>query len=133
MGSLEFAWSRCIRDLRGDLPPDSAWQQLKDHYSEPHRAYHTLQHLRECFDWFDQIQSQIPAPGEVAFALFYHDAVYDPRSSDNEERSAELALHVLQTHVHVRTDASRVEDLILATKHDAVPNDIDAQFLVDID
>ena len=62
-------------------------QQLR----EPHRHYHTLEHLRECFGRFADIRKLAQHPEEVEIALWYHDAIYDVKKSDNEERSAELA------------------------------------------
>src|SRR5262249_27241910 len=101
-------------------------------YGEPHRAYHTLRHLEECFAWFERVRGLARNPGEVALALFFHDAIYDPRAHDNEAKSAALAASVLR-----RCGASAAEPavrkLILATKHDAVPDEWDACLLVDID
>jgi predicted metal-dependent HD superfamily phosphohydrolase len=72
--------------------------------------------------------------GEVAFALLYHDAIYDTHAQDNEERSAELAVEVLDEYTAIDRDiADRVRSLILVTKHDAQPASQDEQILVDID
>ncbi len=109
------------------------WEQLQARYSEPHRAYHTLQHLQECFTWFGQVRALAVRPGDVAFALFYHDAIYDPRAANNEEQSANLATSVLSEYVRGDSEPERVVSLIWATKHDAVPEDDDARLLVDID
>jgi predicted metal-dependent HD superfamily phosphohydrolase len=73
------------------------------------------------------------APGEAALALWYHDAIYDTHASDNEARSAALARAVLAAAGAQEPTIVSVERLILATKHDAVPRDRDAQILVDID
>jgi predicted metal-dependent HD superfamily phosphohydrolase len=129
MITLESAWQRCFRDL-GTTPPLHAFDELRWRYSEPRRAYHTLEHLRECFAWFDQVHDRVRAPGEVALALFYHDAIYDPRAADNEAKSAALAAKVLARRAAI---AQRVSALILTTRHDAPAQDGDAQTLVDID
>jgi predicted metal-dependent HD superfamily phosphohydrolase len=109
------------------------WEELRARYSEPHRAYHTLQHLEECFGWFEQVRALARQPGEIAFALFYHDAIYDTHASDNEAQSAKLAADVLGEYVRGDSDAARISSLIMATKHDAAPTDADARLLVDID
>jgi predicted metal-dependent HD superfamily phosphohydrolase len=133
MSQLSTAWLRCFHDLGGSRPPPCTWEELQARYSEPHRAYHTLQHLKECFAWFEQTRSLARHPGDVAFALFYHDAVYDSHAHDNEARSAELAEDVLGEYVRGDAEPQRIVALIMATKHDAVPADNDAQLLVDID
>ena len=51
------------------------YDALLARYSEPRRRYHTLQHLAECFAAFD-----------VELALWFHDAIYNTRRSDNEQR-----------------------------------------------
>ncbi|MEN3941747.1 hypothetical protein WJU23_10675 [Prosthecobacter sp. SYSU 5D2] len=83
-------------------------------YAEPQRAYHTLQHLEECLAEYDRaIQTgEINNPLELECALWFHDAVYDPQGSGNEEKSAELALEFL-----AGDEASpRVTQLVLLTR-----------------
>jgi predicted metal-dependent HD superfamily phosphohydrolase len=133
MSTLERWWRRCFEDIGGSEPPDCVWEELQARYSEPHRAYHTLQHLQECFGWFEQVRALTRQPGDIAFALFYHDAIYDTHASDNEAQSAKLAADVLSEYVRGDADAARVSSLIMATKHDAEPSDADACLLVDID
>jgi predicted metal-dependent HD superfamily phosphohydrolase len=133
MGLLETAWAQCFEDIGGSQPPPCTFEELQARYSEPHRAYHTLQHLEECFGWFAQVRPQFRRPGEAAFAIFYHDAIYDTHAHDNEKRSAELANDVISEYVRGDADADGVIALIMATTHDASPLDADAQLLVDID
>ena len=131
MGILDESWRRCFDDLGAALPARQVFDQLLARYDEPHRAYHTHQHLEECFGWMTQARDLMRRPGEVAFALFYHDAIYDTHAPDNEAQSAELAAAVWEAHAG--GSAAAVRDLIAATKHDAAAPDGDAQVLVDID
>ena len=127
-------WTQCFADLDVAQPPACAFDELTQRYSEPHRAYHALQHLEECFAWYESARSLARAPGEVAFALFYHDAIYDTRAKDNEERSAELAAAVLEEYCGAgRALVGSITGLILATLHDAIPASGDMRVLVDID
>lgn len=67
---------------------------LARHYGEPHRAYHDATHIAEVLGWFDAV-AEGPgwqAPRDVYDAILFHDVIYDGRASDNETRSAELAL-----------------------------------------
>lgn len=43
-------------DLGVALPADEIYQKVVSGYSEPHRKYHTLQHLEECLAHFDRVR-----------------------------------------------------------------------------
>ncbi len=122
---LENHWRRSFEAL-GLAVPQGVFQALVERYQEPHRAYHTLQHISECVSRLTTVRR---APGEVALGVWFHDAIYDPRSADNEKRSAAWARAVLGDTAVGR----KVETMILATKHDAVPQDAASRLLVDID
>lgn len=115
----------------------AAYDDLVRRYAEPHRAYHTMQHLAECLARWEQVRGEAERPGEVELALWYHDAVYDPRREDNEARSAALARAAILAAGPVsgsaRAMADRVEALILATRHDVPPAPGDEALLVDVD
>ena len=66
-------------------------------------------------------------------ALWFHDAIYDVKGSGNEERSAEWAHRALTSAGAAAAAAERVRQLVLVTRHDGVPGNVDEQVLVDID
>jgi len=107
--------------------------ELQRCYAEPQRRYHTLQHLGECLAWFEREQQQAERPGEVALALWFHDAVYDVHAHDNETRSADWARRAMLDAGVAADAAARVHALVMATRHDAVPEGRDAELLIDID
>jgi predicted metal-dependent HD superfamily phosphohydrolase len=107
--------------------------RLVEAYSEPHRRYHTMQHLEECFAWFDEIGGLAEHPDEVRVALWFHDAIYDPKRQDNEERSAAWARREVLELDADREKADRIYALVMATRHAAVPRGRDEEVLVDID
>jgi len=114
-------------------PPTDTYARLMAMYSEPHRYYHNLLHIEDCLGEFDRAKQLATDPAAVELAVWFHDAIYDPRAADNEERSAELAMDWLRD-VHA-SDAltDSVGRLVLATKnHDASVHD-DAPLLVDVD
>ena len=113
--------------------PAGLLAQLVACYSEPHRAYHTLQHLRECFLHLESASSLAARLSEVQLGLWFHDAVYDTRAQDNEERSAAWARESLRAAGASSEAVERVHRLVMATRHDAVPEEPDARLLVDID
>jgi predicted metal-dependent HD superfamily phosphohydrolase len=132
VSSLEASWQRAWRDL-GAAAPSGLFERLVMAWSEPQRHYHTRQHLDECLAHFDGARALAARPGEVAIALWFHDAVYALKGKDNERRSAEWAVAALREAGVDAAAIARVEALIMATCHDAIPRDADAQLLVDID
>lgn len=108
-------------------------QRLQQAWAEPQRHYHTTQHLRECLALLEPELHSAQHPGEVELALWFHDAVYDPKGKDNEARSADWACQALVQAGADEAVQQRVRALIMATCHDAEPVDPDACLLVDID
>ena len=112
-------------DLRSRWPLDEAlYQDLAARYREPHRRYHTLQHLEECFARFDELTALAEHPRDVELAIWFHDAIYDTRRTDNEARSAAWARSIA---------GERVANLVMATRHETLPQSADEKALVDVD
>ena len=103
-------------------------------YSEPPRYYHTLEHLGEMFRVVGRLASVITDMPAAQFAVWYHDAVYDPKATDNEERSAGWAEADLKSWGVTDSTWTAVRALILATKHTAeMPATSDAAAFLDAD
>jgi|JRYD01.1.fsa_nt_gb predicted metal-dependent HD superfamily phosphohydrolase len=132
MTSLEQSWSRAWEHLQLS-PPGDLFSTLIAAYNEPHRSYHSLQHLKECVAHFSEAIDLAVQPGEVELALWFHDAIYDIRGQHNELRSAEWAKQILIQAGAGTGVQQRVHGLIMATRHDAIPRDSDQQLIVDID
>lgn len=126
-------WQSLWHRIGGQSEAEVHFAELKERYSEPHRAYHTLDHIRDCLAQFDLGRHQAARPDEVEFALWLHDVIYDPHASDNEEKSAQWAVGILQQGGVSVAVITRVAELIRATRHTNIPDDIDAQLVVDID
>lgn len=126
-------WIRQLFSLGATNGSPELFAELKQHYTEPTRAYHNLAHIGDCLHQFDQVADQCQQPAEVELAIWFHDAIYDPQRNDNEERSAGWALQALITTGLAPTSCQRVYDLVLATKHQVSPAEADARLLVDID
>lgn len=114
-------------------PADAQYHALIACHAEPHRHYHTVQHLEECFARLDEARDGVARVHEIALALWYHDAVYDTRAADNEERSADLAEHVATDAGVPAAIVARIRDHILATRHDGAPQTPEAALVVDVD
>ena len=66
------------------------WSTLRDlHGLQPWRHYHTLRHVKELLEAAkSEFGSDIPP--DLLLSIWFHDAVYDPRSDQNEENSISL-------------------------------------------
>ena len=131
--AFRASWNAAWRALGVASADEALCIELQRRYSEPQRHYHTLQHLGECLTWFEREQALAERPGEVALALWFHDAIYDVHAHDNEARSAEWARSALLASGVQAEAAERVHALVMATRHDAVPEGCDAELLIDID
>ena len=112
---------------------DDTYSQLLAAYSEPHRRYHTADHIDDCLAELDDAASIASASEEVELALWFHDAVYNTTSSTNEARSAEWAMTFLKSVGVADEKAGRVSAFVLATRHSSEPLSGDAALVVDID
>ena len=102
------------------------WQLLERHYAEPHRRYHTMQHIRDILPLVNGDAAQL--------AVLFHDAIYDTQSHDNEAKSAELAARALADLAFDPSLIARVEAMIVATaKHDPAGLDEDGLRFLDAD
>ncbi|HJS04283.1 MAG TPA: N-methyl-D-aspartate receptor NMDAR2C subunit [Variovorax sp.] len=127
------AWRALGVQVPDSAPHDALFGALLAHYGEAHRAYHTLQHLDECLEGLALERSHAGRPAEIALALWFHDAIYDVHRHDNEARSADWARQALRDAGVDAEAAQRVHALVMATRHQAQPEEADAQLLVDID
>lgn len=109
------------------------YEALVAAYSEPGRHYHTLEHISACLGHLDDCIEKLASPREVEIALWFHDAIYKPFRSDNEQQSAEWASSFLGECGAAPEEIERVYDLIMATAHDAPTQTKDEAILIDID
>lgn len=109
------------------------FEKLQEAYSERHRHYHTAVHIESCLKLFSEYRTTAVNPAEVECAIWFHDSIYNPMSSDNELKSADWAVRFLTKNACTDEQCDQVRKLIMATIHDAPTIDPDTQLLVDID
>jgi predicted metal-dependent HD superfamily phosphohydrolase len=127
------SWTALWREAGATGDPAPLHRKLVACWSEKQRHYHTLQHLRECFEHFDAARAGAKRPAEIGLALWFHDAFYDPTRDDNEKRSAQWARDcALQLGAPAEV-ADRLYAMIMATVDHMPQPDPDMQLLVDID
>ena len=113
-----------------------AFAQLVTAYAEPHRHYHNLEHILCMMDQvlIFLLARKDPELERVELAIWYHDVVYNPKSSENETRSADVARNSLGELGLSEDCVSRVCELILMTNdHQAPLEDKNAQLFLDGD
>jgi len=111
----------------------AVYRDLAARYAEPHRAYHTLDHVADCLHRLDEVRPLLARPDEAEWAIWFHDAVYDPRRADNEERSAQLAVDTLHAAGVGEDRTGCVAELIRQTAHRAADLSGDAALVCDVD
>jgi predicted metal-dependent HD superfamily phosphohydrolase len=126
-------WCRVCVSLNATRGVEVAYQDLTRRYQESARAYHSLEHIAKCLDEFDLLRQLAGNGSSVEFAIWFHDAVYDSRAADNEEKSAVLAEAVLRAMGIEGETLHTVGSLICLTKHDRAPTMVDEQIILDVD
>lgn len=99
-------------------------------YTAPGRHYHNLAHIEDCLAVLAQVDGLSAVEREILTeAIWWHDVVYDPTRSDNEELSAQ------QAEQHVRADLrGEVGRLIRLTRtHEVLAEDRLGAILISID
>jgi predicted metal-dependent HD superfamily phosphohydrolase len=135
---LDLMQAGWVRLLAGwSVSPAEAYpvfDRLVAAYSEPHRFYHTLEHLAEMFKVAGKLADAAIDPAEVQLAIWFHDVVYDSKATDNEDRSAVLAEELLRP-LGVADGALRhVAAMIRATAHTSAGDmNADTAVLLDAD
>ncbi|MBK9384321.1 MAG: hypothetical protein IPN34_05805 [Planctomycetes bacterium] len=85
--------------------------ELTRRYCEPHRRYHGLVHIAELLEH----GRSLDLDDDQVWAIWFHDAIYDPRRDDNEARSAELAVQRLRGIAWPEDGIQRVRRIVLDT------------------
>ncbi|MBW4561397.1 MAG: hypothetical protein KME32_09595 [Mojavia pulchra JT2-VF2] len=135
MDILLCRWQQTLQFFKLDqVVANNAFNDLVAAYSSPGRYYHTLKHILHILSTIDTLQAYIKEINAVQLAAWFHDIVYDTRSQDNEEKSADYAFNLLSNLGIPLDNIATVTRLILNTKHhQAAADDFDSQVLLDAD
>jgi predicted metal-dependent HD superfamily phosphohydrolase len=126
---FEELWSRL--DAAGD--GQGTFTRLMAAYAEPHRAYHTAEHIADCLAQLDAAPETSADRTLVEAAIWFHDVVYDPRAADNEAESAAWATYILSGAGVALPAIDAIRRLILLTRHVEPAHDSIGGLLCDID
>ncbi len=135
--SLLDRWTALLtRCQTGAEPPDPVpyGNKLLERWGEPQRRYHTAAHLTAVLDRVDELADHADDPDAVRLAAWFHDAVYRPERSENEERSARLAQVALAEAGVADERVAEVARLVrLTAGHDPRAGDRNGEVLCDAD
>jgi predicted metal-dependent HD superfamily phosphohydrolase len=134
VSDLLHAW----RDALPPAAPAPAASRVGDdllaRWHEPHRHYHTAEHLATVLAIIDEYVATAADARAVRLAAWYHDAIYDTTRVDNEEASALLAEATLPDLAVPPSQVLEVARLIrLTASHDPLPGDRNGGLLTDAD
>jgi predicted metal-dependent HD superfamily phosphohydrolase len=102
------------------------WRDVSARYAEPHRHYHTLEHVAHMVELLPHASETIRA------AVWFHDAIYGGGAS--EQRSAALAREALTDLAWPSEEIHDVERMIIATTtHDSATLPPDHHAFLDAD
>jgi len=135
------AVSDLLHAWRDALPPAATMaavsrvgDDLLARWTEPHRHYHTVDHLQAVLAVVNDNKDTAADPMAVKLAAWFHDAIYDPTRVDNEEASALLAESVLPELRVAMAQVSEIARLVrLTATHDPMPGDRNGGLLMDAD
>jgi len=122
-------WDRI--DAKGN--PQEVLQDIAARYGEPWRYYHTLEHVAQSLEELEKTRDLCDNPDLVEFALWGHDIVYDPQSSTNEKRSAELTEYIARKIGLSVFFQMGAYGLVIATKHVKPPETPNEKLIIDVD
>lgn len=131
--NLPLQWYNLCSRISPLLPADVLLDRLTRAYSEPTRFYHTTQHIAACLHELEDVRHLLHFPNAVEWAVWLHDVVYNPKASDNEGQSARVSEQILHEAQAELSFIEQTTNLILATRHNGSPPDMDTCYLVDID
>lgn len=132
---LEADWTNTLGAL--GVSSDRAHESFVDlsrRYAGPDRHYHTLAHVGHVLETIRTLKDQARDLPAIELAAWFHDAIYDSRAKDNEERSADYAQTVLTQFGIPLLVIDKISRFILATRHhQADAHDRDCEILLDAD
>lgn len=125
---FETSLSQC----GANKPGSEVFERLVQRYRETTRHYHNLEHIAHCLEGLERFVQHASHPGEVSLALWFHDAIYNPKAKDNEAKSADLARVELQALGAAQESIDRICAHIMATR-DHKSDHPDAHLVIDLD
>ncbi|MGH7512209.1 MAG: HD domain-containing protein [Gemmatimonadales bacterium] len=133
MTGLPSRFSTLVRRAGATRDPTPLGDALIAAWSEPGRHYHDVRHLEDCLTQLDDLEVDRATRDILEMALWFHDAVYEPRATDNEERSARWAAEGLAAAGVPTAAVMQVVRLVRLTHAHGPASDEAGRLMCDID
>jgi predicted metal-dependent HD superfamily phosphohydrolase len=133
VGDLLAAWTTLIGPHTADPDAVSVGERLLTSWSQPHRRYHCVAHLRDVLDAVEFLAAYADNADAVRLAAWYHDSVYDGRPDDEERsaRRAETEMSRLGVAAGLVDEVARL--VRLTVSHDPAAGDHNGEVISDAD
>lgn len=115
--ALEARFAALLARLGGEDEGGRVGHALVEAWAGPERRYHDTEHLGECLVALSDVLAFHEGRDVAELALFYHDAVYDPRGHGSEAKSQELLRRDARALGIPSDVAERAARLVGATAH----------------
>ncbi|APW63328.1 hypothetical protein BSF38_04892 [Paludisphaera borealis] len=126
-------WDGLARKLGiGDEPRSAVGRELVEAYSSEDRHYHGVSHILTMLDAIERFEARFQDPDAARLAAFFHDVVYLPGRTDNEQRSAERLASLL-AEVEDAQVIDRACELIMATGEHRMSGNPSVDLFIDVD
>lgn len=135
MLQLQRSWEQLLQTFGIEqVKAQATFTTLAGAYSSPGRIYHTLDHIQEVLEWIDRLRPYATDLPAIQLAAWFHDSIYDPHATDNEERSALYVQSFLSSLAVPSETIQAASQMILSTKtHWTEESQRDCQILLDAD
>eukprot|EP01132_Coremiostelium_polycephalum_P009907 gene9907-12150_t len=136
--NLNSRWNQLILNQGISVEVGNKWWEIiETKYSEKQRYYHTLEHINQLFNTYDDLNRNtafsdtttttiIHNKSIVELSIWFHDLVYDPTRNDNEDKSRDLFLDFSKESIAAAASSSNnqlqqqhidtIDRFIMATK-----------------
>ncbi|GAY15941.1 metal-dependent phosphohydrolase [Mycobacterium sp. shizuoka-1] len=133
MQDLVKAWATLLSRHTSNPAAPAVGRDLIASWAEPHRRYHSVDHLRDILARVEELAGFADDPDAVRLAAWYHDAVYAglPDDEDNSARRAEQDLTRLELPPQLVDEVARL--IRMTITHDPAPGDHNGEVLSDAD
>jgi len=126
-------WAALITRHSRDPDAIAIGRALLAAWSEPHRSYHSVAHLRDILAGVDELADLADDADAVRLAAWYHDCVYQGLPEDEERSAVRAEQDLSRLGVPARL-VDEVARLVRTTvSHDPAPGDHNAEVLSDAD
>ena len=131
---LHTKWISLSKYLQINDELSNKWfDKIAKKYSEPWRAYHRLSHIRQMLIQLDQMTPQLAEYQDsiLRIAVWFHDIVYFPWKTNNEEESSLIAIKFIK-QIGKESLTNDLACLIMCTQNHISVGVLSA-YLIDLD